>query len=296
MIADGEGKGDQTLNPKTYDNIAYSAKNFTMRHQGKYAAAFADGHVEMRSDPAWKFATKLWMDAAKIPSSATIDNYITSGETWPNSSIDPDYASNKVVGGGGYGFMNYSSTGMNGQPGVQGGWSRAGASSYTGPVRTVVCACTLLASGGYQSLCGAKPSNTNFESAYILGTANGYLRFDVDAVTGTISCWAPQSLVDPNHVFVLAGRIGNGKIELFLNGKRVASNTYTTQIADPDPAGPAFIVGNYSASGDSTKCTNGWAGYLGDAVLFDTTIGDAELQDVTNYLKAKYAVGKEKDQ
>lgn len=51
VVADGQGTGNTSASPATYDNMAYNMSNLAMRHNNACVVGYLDGHVELTKDP-----------------------------------------------------------------------------------------------------------------------------------------------------------------------------------------------------------------------------------------------------
>ncbi|HEX2949951.1 MAG TPA: LamG-like jellyroll fold domain-containing protein [Armatimonadota bacterium] len=297
-----DGQGDAGTNPTTYANVAYSDKNFALRHQNKLVVSFADGHVETRTEATWKYTAVYWFDASAInPGDLTQVDSLGRVLKWKDSS------------GHGYDATQvndsqkplYNAQLLNNRPALRmgdtsGTW-RIVKNSYNKAVRTVFAAgCTTFTSGvpTYEGIQGVGITdggscNHTFELQMNNWPANpqGHASFIVGYTDGTETSINGTHGYNTNQPFVVGGKVDTEKnrICLYENGRMVNSTALSTTktlcgFAPPVSAGGTVGCGRSAGGG-----TDPFKGYIGEVVVFDHTLSDSDCQSIGRYLQLKYA-------
>lgn len=306
-----DGQGEAGTNPTTYANVAYSDKNFALRHQNKLVVSFADGHVETRSEATWKYVANYWYDASAInPGDPKQVDAFGGVLAWKDSSghgydgFAPDTTAAQHV-------MRpiYTAQAMNGRPALRtvvNDWKII-KNSYNKVVRTVFVVGSVNFTQGVDTYAGLQGVGVATGGSAAIQTfelqASNYTSNNSKPATGHITLIVGCSDGTPIYVggthsyktdqpIVAGGKVDpvSNRVYLYENGQRVGSAAIPAGkslygFPSPVDKGGTVCCGRVGSNGG----TDTFTGYVSEVAVFDHPLSDSDCQSIGRYLQLKYA-------
>lgn len=295
-----DGHHEATNSPKTYDNVAYSESDFDMRHNNLVGVSFVDGHVEIRSTLPWKYAAFCWFDAFQLSKIVSDGDAIT---TWPDYSGHGNDATQTTASQ----RPIFKTNGINAMPALYFDATSQQFLSLTkvpGTFGAVVAVATrtldpgtgpasgwdaITGIGSTQANTGPYNKMTGFFLRYWGPTAAPEFVVGISNNTNYISVVDgsanPAVYMPKNRAAVWAGQARDKIAELYINGKKLVSNTAGANFKNAD--GPGAIGAAYA---DNASTSFFFTGYISEVAIFKKPLTSADLGAIHRALLSKYKI------
>ena len=302
MTADGAHAATNATVPPTYNNVAYSAADYSLRHTNRLVASFVDGHVSLSTLTGASSAALTLLATSGLAVGASVPGQSPAGQptgtysalgTWTSSSTPPI-----TFNGGGNTSVLIVPAGINGQPAL---WLQGTTLQSSTGIIAVNSNCA------YSMGCVFATSQTissthvhildNAGYASYMGMVLGFVPSGNGAVYSAIQCgqnynWnypcansGTKTYNDGNPHFILGTYDPTIGMTLYVDG---------TVVGTAKPTGNTFIP--VTSSESVSLCgaggydgQNHWTGgYIGAVCFYNSTLGAQDVALLTTQMRSTF--------